>query len=52
MEKTDKELAVEFTIQCIQSWNSAERTTPIKPDEAINFLKDTYAALSQLGLTK
>lgn len=42
-----KELAVQFAVEYIKSWNAAE-TEPMRPDEALDFLKKTYDVLDSL----
>lgn len=47
--KTNKELAIEATLEYVKSWNSAEHTQAIKTNEFINILNAVYAAICQLS---
>lgn len=46
--KTDKELAVEATIEYIKSWNAAERTSAAKTEDFTNALKEIYSTIRAL----
>lgn len=46
--KTNKELAVEATIEYTKSWNSASNTQPMKADQFIDLLKAVYSTLSDM----
>lgn len=46
--KSNKELAIEATIEYVKSWNAAERTNAVKTEEFINILKSVYATICSL----
>lgn len=46
--KTNKELAVEATVEYVKSWNAAERTSAIKASDFIEILKDVYSTICSL----
>lgn len=46
--KTDKELAVEATIEYIKSWNAAERTSAATTEDFTNALKKIYSTIHAL----
>ena len=47
--KSNKELAIEAALEYTKSWNSAERTSPIKVQEFIDILNSIYDAIVALG---
>lgn len=46
--KSNKELAIETTLEYTKSWNSAEHTSPIKTQEFISILNSIYDAIVAL----
>lgn len=46
--KSDKELAVEFTVTLLESWKPPAGVSPIKADAAINLLKNVHEVLRAL----
>lgn len=46
--KTNKELAVETTLEIIKSWNSASNTNAIKPADFPGYLNMVYDAICAL----
>lgn len=46
MGKTNKELTIEFAIEYIKSWNSADHTKAINTNQALDILKVTYDTIS------
>ena len=46
--KTDKELAVEATIEYIKSWNVAEHTSAATTEDFTNALKKIYSTIHAL----
>lgn len=47
-KKSNKELAIEATIEYVKSWNASPRTNAVKPDEFISTLKSVYTAICSL----
>ena len=48
-KKSDKELAVEATIEYIKSWNAAERTSAARVDDFTDALQKIYSVIHSLG---
>ncbi len=46
--KSNKELAIEVTIEFMKSWNSAANTQATKPNEFIDILNLFYDAICKL----
>lgn len=46
--KTNKELAIETTIEYTKSWNASDRTSPMKINEFIDALNAIYSAICSL----
>lgn len=46
--KSDKELAVEATVEYIKSWNAAGRTTTATTENFIDALKAIYSTIHSL----
>lgn len=47
--KSDKELAVEATIEYVKSWNSAEHTAAAKTEDFTAALEKIYSTIHALG---
>lgn len=46
--KSNKELAIEAAIEYTKSWNSADHTHPLKPDEFVDIMNLIYDAICKL----
>lgn len=46
--KSNRELAVETTLELIKSWNSPSNTQAIEPSEFPNYLNTIYDAISAM----
>lgn len=51
-QKSNKELAIEATIEYTKSWNSAHNTNPMRTDDFVNCLTAIYKAICALDNTK
>ena len=47
-QKSNKELAIEATLEYTKSWNASSRTSPMKIDEFIDALNAIYSAICSL----
>ena len=46
MSKTNKELAVEATIEYTKSWNASDSDVPMNPDEFVELLEKLYETIT------
>ena len=46
MSKTNKELAVEATIEYTKSWNASDSVVPMNPDEFVALLEKLYETIT------
>lgn len=46
--KSNKELAIDAALEYTKSWNSAERTQPLKSTDFVNILSLIYDAICKL----